>query len=138
MPEKIDFYSRAHLVVAAVRILSHLNAVPPSIADVCQHVRLASEEGHMLTRKLHDMGAIEIVEGGFGNKIFLRDHTRLESIPRGDIGPSMEDELRRFHDARAGMASKVAAIQAEQARKKKDLFAELEKKLKTERNDRTA
>lgn len=136
MTEKIDFYSRAHLVVAAVRVLSHLNAVPPSIVEVCEHLRFSSEEGHMLTRKLHDMGTIEIVEGGFGTKIFLRDHARLETIPRGEIGPSMEDELRRFHDARSGMASKVAAIQAEQARKKKDLFAEIEKKLKTERGER--
>ena len=42
----------------------------------------------------------------------------------------MQAELDRFQEAQKGLTRKVESIRAEQARKKKDLFSEVEKKLR--------
>jgi hypothetical protein len=133
MPAKPDLYTRAHLIVAAIRVLTHLQPAPPSVDAVCRHLQFSTEEGHLLCRKLAELEIIEVLEGAFGTRLCVRDFARLETLPRDEGERSMEEELRRFHDARAGLNQKIASIQAEQARKKKDLFAELERKLKRDR-----
>jgi len=42
----------------------------------------------------------------------------------------MEAELRKFKDSQKGLEKKVENIKAEQDKKKKDLFADLEKAFK--------
>lgn len=135
MSSRPDLHTRAHLVVAAIRILAHLEPVPPSVDAVSQHLQFSREEGHLLCRKLAELGIIEIVEGAFGTKLFVQDYGRIETLPRGESERSMEEEVRRFQDSRAGLNQKIASIQADQARKKKDLFAELNKKLKRDRGE---
>ncbi|MBU4389031.1 MAG: hypothetical protein KKB23_05775, partial [Proteobacteria bacterium] len=61
-----DFYSEAHLVVAAIRILQHQNSAPPSIDEVCRTISLSLEQGNFVCRKLNEMNIIDVVEGAFG------------------------------------------------------------------------
>jgi len=125
-----NFYGNAHLVVAAIRVLEHEKTRPPSIDEVCGALSVSLELGHMLCRKLQDMDIIEVLEGSYGTRLFIRDHLKLEDIPKESTEPGLEAAIRQFQDSRKEMAEKVASIQADQAEKKKNLFAELEKKLK--------
>lgn len=128
--EHTDLYSDAHLVVAAIRILERRNSVPPSIDNICNFLSFSPERGNYICRKLDETGVIEIVEGAFGIRLFLKNHLAIEEIPKNIKTSSMDDELKKFKDSRKELNQRVASIQAQQAEKKKNLFAKLEDQLK--------
>lgn len=80
--EKKDLYSSAHLIVAAIRILEHKDKVPPTIESLKKMLSFSLEEIHLLCRKLQKMDVIEIVEGAFGTKLFIKNHMELEKIQK--------------------------------------------------------
>ncbi len=127
-----DLYTEAHLLVAALRIHEHRSAQPATLEDLCRLLDFSAERGGIVLRRLAELGAVEVVRGSFGDRVFLRDHLRIEEIPRGETGTRLEEELRRFRESQRQIERKVEAIQAEQAGKKKSLFAEMEKKLREE------
>ena len=130
--QKSDLYSNAHLVVAAIRVLTHQKSAPPSIETVCQALSFSLEHGNFICNKLAETEVIEIVEGAHGIRLFIKDHLKIEEIPKGDQVSSLEDDLKKFQDSRKDFTKKIESFQAKQAKKQKDLFAELEKKLKKE------
>ena len=125
-------YTNGHLFVAAIRLFEHLNATPPTIDDVCRTLSISVEQGNLFSRKLEKLGVIQAVEGSYGPRLFIHDHLKLEEIPREEESSKLEEELKKFQESQKGMAGKMKALQVEQAKKKKDLFAEMEKKLKAE------
>jgi len=130
--EKNDFYSQAHLFVAAIRIHQHLKSRPPTVEDICQIVHFSVEQGNFICRKLEDMEIVKAVEGSYGNRLFIRDHLKIEDIPRGQEDHRLEEELKKFQETQKALTQKVASFQVKQEQKKKNLFAEMEKKLKEE------
>jgi hypothetical protein len=130
-------YDDAHLFVAAVRFLSHRDQTPPDLDRVCQALKLSPEHGGLLCRRLTEIGAIERVTGAYGERLFVRDHLKLEDLPRTAQPDRLQDELDRFQQTQKGLTSKVENIRAEQARKRKDLFTEMEKKLRREIEKKT-
>jgi hypothetical protein len=130
--EQNDFYAQAHLMVAAIRVFGHKNSRPPTIGELCQTIDFSIEKGNFICRKLEELDIIEAVEGSFGARLFVRDHLKIEDIPRGESEHNFEDELKKFQDNRKAFSQKIETFQAEQKKKKKDLFAEMEKKLKNE------
>jgi hypothetical protein len=133
MQEKLkDFYTQAHLMVAAIRVFEHKNSRPPTIGDLCQTIDFSIEKGNFISRKLEELDIIEAVEGSYGTRLFVRDHLKIEDIPRGESDNHFEEELKKFQDNRKAISQKIETFQAEQKQKKKDLFAEMEKKLKNE------
>ena len=125
-----DFYYDAHLVIAAIRILEHRDSAPPSIDEVCRTISFSLEQGNFICRKLKEMDIINVVEGAFGTKLFIKNHLLLENIPKGTTEDNLEKELKKFQEAKKDQTQKIKLFQTEQEKKKKDLFAELEKKLK--------
>ena len=130
--KQLDFYTEAHLLVAAIRICDHLNSRPPTAAELCGVIDFSIERCSFLCRKLEDLGVIEGVEGSFDARWYVRDHLNIEDIPRGEPESNMEDELKKFQDNQKAFSQKMEALQAEQKKKKKGLFAEMEKKFKEE------
>jgi hypothetical protein len=131
-PIRNDLYSEAHLFVAAIRIFEHTHSQPATLEDVCQMLAFSVEHGGVISRRLEDIGAIEAVRGSFGTRFFICDHLKLEDIPRGDSGRKIEEEVKKFQDMQRAFMQKIESLQAERAGKKKNLFAEMEKKLKEE------
>jgi len=127
-----DFYMQAHIMVAAIRVFEHTNSRPPTIEDLCQTVNFSIEKGNFLCRKLEELDVIEAVEGSYGTRLFVRDHLKIEDIPRTEPENNFEDELQKFQENRKTFSQKMETFQAQQKQKKKDLFAEMEKKLKEE------
>jgi len=127
-----DLYSNAHLFVAAIRVCEHRNSAPPSLAEICRTLSFSLEKGNFLCRKLKEMKIIEVVEGSFGDRLFIRDHLNLEDIPRGEEDSRLEEELKKFQDTQKAFSQKIESFRSQQVQKKKDLFAEMEKKLKEE------
>ena len=130
--EQKDFYMQAHLLVAAIRVFEHKNSRPPTIQELCQTIEFSIEKGNFICRKLEELEIVEAVEGSYGTRLFVRDHLKIEDIPRGESENNFEEELKKFQDTRKALSQKIETFQAEQKQKKKDLFAEMEKKLKKE------
>jgi len=128
--ENTDFYSNAHLIVSAIRILEHQTSTSPSIEDVCRILSFSLEHGHFLFKKLQGLDIIDIVEGAYGNRLFVKNHLKIEEIPRGTQESKLEEELKKFQDTKKDYSEKIESFKAKQEAKKKSLFAELEKKLK--------
>ena len=95
---------------------------------------MSIERSSYLSRKLKEMEIIDVVEGSYGNRLFIRDFLKIEEIPRGDDESKLEEELKKFKESQKGLLQKIESIQTQQAEKKKNLFAEMEKKLKQELN----
>ncbi len=125
-----ELYNEGHLVVAGIRVLEHQSRRPPTIDEVCQMLSMSLEQGHLICRKLEDLKILEIVEGSYGVRLFIRDHVKLEEIPKSVSDDKLGDAIRQFQNSRKAIQTRVASIQADQADKKKSLFSELEKKLK--------
>lgn len=130
--EKKDLYAQAHLVVAAIRVFEHNSSRPPNIEELCQSIKFSIEKGSFLCRKLEELNIIEAVEGSYGTRLFVRDHLKIEDIPRGATDSGFEDELKKFQDTRKAFTRKIKDFQAQQKQKQENLFAEMEKKLKKE------
>ncbi len=127
-----DLYSTAHLFVAAIRVLEHQNSAPPSVEDVGLILSFSSERSNFICKKLQDLGIVEVVEGAYGRRLSVKNHLKIEDIPKDEKGSKLEEELSKFKMTQKKFAQKIESFQAEQAQKKKDLFAEVEKKLKQE------
>ncbi|MFZ0242407.1 MAG: hypothetical protein WAL90_12240 [Desulfobacterales bacterium] len=128
--ELADLYSSAHLFIAAMRLCEHRQAGRASVEDVCRLTGLSLEQGNFICKKLLDDGIVERVEGAFGTRLFIKDHLKIEEIPRKEKGRLLEEEIRKFQDSKKGLDQKIESIKAAQAEKKKSLFADVEKKFK--------
>ncbi len=127
-----DLYTSAHLFVAAIRVFEHQHNTPPTLEDICRVLSMSIEHCGYLSRKLKEMGIIDVVEGSYGIRLFIRDFLKIEEIPREDDKSKLEEELKKFQESQKGLSQKIESIQTQQAEKKKTLFAEMEKKLKKE------
>ena len=125
-----DLYEKAHLVVAAIRVLTHQHATPPSVGAVCETLKFSVEEGLRLCRRLQDKGILQIMEGAFGTRLEVLNHLEIENIPRDDSEDRLQQALDQFRSNRNQLDKKVADFKSQQQKKQKDLFAELNKKLK--------
>jgi hypothetical protein len=126
----MDLYKKAHLVVAAIRLLEYQSESSPSIEKVCRMLSFSIEQGNLIVRRLKDLGIVEITEGAFGTRLCIQNHLAIENIPRGEQEDRLAHELEKFQTAQKERSKKIESIKAEQAAKKKNLFAEIEQKLK--------
>lgn len=129
--ERKSIFQEGHLVVAAIRILEYRNSSPPSADQISGMLGLASEQTAYIIRRLSEEGIIELVESAFGDRWTTAEYLKLEDLPRDTDRPTQLDHaLEKFQTEKNKMAQKVEAIKEQQAAKKKDLFAEIEQKLK--------
>jgi hypothetical protein len=129
----MDAYTEAHLFVAAVRVLQHQGGCPPKIEDVCAMLRFSVEVGHTVCRRLAKRGIIETFEDPFSIKLAVVNHLEIESLPKKVTEQnSLAKELEKFQSERKNTEQKVAALQAEMAKKRQGLFADIEAKFKKE------
>lgn len=125
-----NLYQTAHLFVSAIRIWEYQNNTPPTLADISQMLAMSIERSNYICRKLKEMGIVDNVGGSYGNRLFIRNHLKIEEIQHQDDDGKLQEELKKFKESQKGLSQKIENIQAQQAQKKKDLFAEMEKKLK--------
>jgi hypothetical protein len=119
-------------MVAAIRVYEHLHSRPPTVDEVCRLINFSTEQGHFICRKLQENDIIKTVEGSYGSRLFINDHLKLEGLPRDEPENKLEDDLKKFQDTQKSFSRKIESFQAQQKQKKKDLFTEMEKKLKKE------
>ena len=127
-----NLYSTAHLFVAAIRVCEHEQSAPPSIDDVCRLISFSLERGNFICKQLKEMEIVEAVEGPYGVRLSVKNHIKIEDIPKEEKESALEGELAQFKQAQKSFAKKIESFAAKQKEKKKSLFDEVEKKLKKE------
>ena len=128
--ESKNLYKEGHLFVAAIRVLEHMNSAPPSLAQISSLLCISAEQTGLTSRRLSEHGIIAPVEGAFNDRWVVAAHLKLEELPRESESSELGDALKKFQSERNKLAQKVESIKEQQAKKKKDLFADIEKKLK--------
>jgi DNA-binding Lrp family transcriptional regulator len=123
-------YQEGHLFVSAVRILEHRHGAPPTLEQIAEMLKFSGEQTGWISRRLLNAGIVKIVEGAFGERWGIEDHLKLEDLPRESESSQMDEALRQFKAEKNKIALKVESIKEQQAKKQKDLFSEIEKKLK--------
>ena len=124
MGEK-SLYSEGHLFVAAIRILEHQNGAPPDMNQICTLIRFSNEQAGLISRRLQEAGIVEPVSGPFGDRWVVADHPKLEELPKETEVSQLDNALKKFQSERDKLAEKVASIKEQQAKKKKELFADI-------------
>ena len=128
-----DLYQQAHLWVAAIRILEYQHQMAPTMGALCELLDVSIEHGHRLVRKLESRGIIQSIVKGEEVRCAIADHRLLEDLPQLEAQlPPLSAEVAKFKSARSEIAGKVESFRSEQDRKQKDLFAELNAKLKAD------
>jgi len=84
----------------------------------------------LICKKLKDMGIVDVIEGAYENHFFIKDHLKIEEIPKDKKEDKLEDALKKFKDSRKDFSKEIESFQVKQAKKQQALFAELEEKLK--------
>ncbi|MDY6823924.1 MAG: hypothetical protein SWH68_09070 [Thermodesulfobacteriota bacterium] len=130
--ETLSLYKKAHLVVAAVRVLSHPKNRAPGIEDVCQCLGASSEQVHMVCRRLASQGIVDIIEGADGARLFVQNHMAIEDLSDDTPKSGMEEELEQFRKEQRQRDKKIEAMKKNEADRKKKLFEQLEEGLKKE------
>ncbi len=129
----MDQYTEAHLYVAAIRILQHKEGGAPALEDVCALVGVSVELGTTICRHLEKEGIVNILSDPFSLRLTVANHLTIEKLPKKVSQENqLARELERFQAQKSDVDRKAAAIQAELAKKKQDLFADIEAKLKRE------
>ncbi len=89
-------YEDGHLIVAAVRVLSHSADRPPTPEDIADLLGLAPDFVRNLVVMLGDEGILKVVENPFEIRTEVKNHIKLEELPKEAQGPSIQDELDEF------------------------------------------
>lgn len=127
----MNSFDEAHLYVAAIRVLRHQHGGAPSLEELCGILGVSSEEAHTVCRSLHKKNIITILEDPFTVKLDIADYLAIEQLPKTEEkGNKLAEELAKFQEKKKMTDDKVAAIQAEMERKKKEQFSEIEARLK--------
>jgi predicted nuclease with TOPRIM domain len=100
------------------------------LEKVATTLLISKEKCHFICRKLEEANIIERLRGAFGNRIAIKDHLKLETLPKEVSESKLDEELKKFKSNKKELEKRVESIKSEKDKKQKQLFADLEKKLK--------
>jgi hypothetical protein len=129
-------YSDGHLFVAAIRILEHRHQAPPALDKIAELLNFSVEQTGLISRRMQEEGIVKLVQSAYGDRWVVAEHLKLEELPQATQTSQLDDQLKQYQAEKNKIAQKVASIKEQQAQKQKDLFANLEKKLKKDLADK--
>lgn len=126
-------YEDGHLVVAATRVLTHKANKPPTPEQIADLLGQPVDFIRTLVVTLGDEGILKVVENPFEIRVEIKDHAKLDDLPREADGPTISDELDSFiqkkkdeYEATERMLS-MDEIEKKQKEKMSKLEAEMKK-----------
>jgi hypothetical protein len=128
--------AQGHLVIAAVRVLSHRERRPPSPEEVAELLGAPPEWVRVAVRRLIELGALGEVADAYGARIEVATYLKLEELTL-EAGGRMEEELRSF-SARSREKQEALKKQFDSDFRagQKKRFSQLEDDLKKFRGDK--
>jgi hypothetical protein len=97
----------AHLLVAAIRVLSHREGAAPRPDAVAELLGLAPAVLRIQLATLQDLGIVALVESAFDTHVEVRDYLLIEELEleeaEGDLSEDLADFDRRKQEETAKM-----------------------------------
>jgi len=123
-------------VVAAVRVLSHREARPPSSDEVAEFLDMSTELTRVVIRQIVELGILSEVADAYEARLEVADYEKLEELEVGG-GAAMQDEMRSFSTRRREKQEELKKQFAEDLEgRKKNRFSKLEDDLKRFRGEK--
>ncbi|MBD3160853.1 MAG: hypothetical protein GF346_01735 [Candidatus Eisenbacteria bacterium] len=95
--EFVPSRGQGHLIVASIRVLSHVLNRPPTAAEIAEQLRLSRELVLHILRGLGKRAIVREIENPFDVRFVLDDPAGLEKLPIEAKGPDMGREIDEFH-----------------------------------------
>jgi hypothetical protein len=97
-------YEEGHAHVAAVRVLQHRLARPPTIEEIAEVLGSKPEITNHRLRALEALGIVTIVENPFEVHVSVRDHLALEKLPPEVSEAGLSEAVQDFKKRQAEKA----------------------------------
>lgn len=122
--------AQAHLVVAALRVLTHRHQRPARVAEAAELLGVSEEWLGVAVRRLVELGALAEVTDAYDARFEVADYLRIEEL--GETGGAkMEEEIRSFsHRAKEKQQELQKQFDSDFRAGQKRRFSQLEEDLK--------
>lgn len=127
--DTLPTHQQGHLVVAAIRMLVHLEQRPPSDERVADYLALPREEVSHWARGLERHGVIRMVTSPFETRYELVDHTLLETLPREHQKRALAEEVETWKAKHAKDHEALQGLFGTEKDRQKESISKLEKEL---------
>ena len=98
---------QGHLIVAAIRVLSHVQNRPPTGGEIAGQLGLSRELVLHIIRGLEQRGIVRSIENPFDVRIDIADYRAIEELPEKATGPDMGREIEDFHKKSEARQKKI-------------------------------
>lgn len=95
--EFVPARAQGHLIVAAIRILSHQRKRPPTAEEIADTLGLSREIALHILRGLEARDIVRAIETPFEVRFDIEKHRAVEDLPLDSTGPDLGREIEDFH-----------------------------------------
>jgi len=122
----------AHLLLAAIRVLSHLNQRSPRPDEVAGLLELPEATVRMRAVILQDLGAMVLVESAYEVQLEIRDYLVVEELEEAR-SEALAEDLAAFDKKKQDEAEKMARLFDDGTfeQERKDKLASMDEELKS-------
>lgn len=126
-------YELGHLIVAAIRVLSHRESRPPTLKEIGDLLGFSPEFTGQVVRGLEEKNVVKTLTSAFDDRFEIVDHIGLEELPKEMKEPGMEAEIEDFEKRFREKQEKLESLfgSDEMDKKKKEKMKSMEDELKS-------
>lgn len=138
--EFVPSRAQGHLIVASIRVLSHLQKRPPTPEEIAEQLSLSREQVLHVLRGLEERGIVRSIENPFDVRMDVADHKAIEKLPVKAKGPDMGREIEDFHKKTEDRQKKIEQMMrdGDPEAKSREKAAAIEKEFKRFRKKKGA
>ncbi len=129
----------AHLLLAAIRVQSHLKERSPTPAEVADLLDLSESTVRLQLVFLQDLGAVDLVESAFATHAEIGDHLQVENLGES-AGPALSEDLKDFDRRKQEESERMAHLfdSGESEQERQDKLSRMDEELKEFRRQKPA
>ena len=129
----------AHLLLAAIRVQSHLKERSPTPAEVADLLDLSESTVRLQLVFLQDLGAVDLVESAFATHAEIGDYLQVESLGES-AGPALSEDLKDFDRRKQEESERMAHLfdSGESEQERQDKLGRMDEELKEFRRQKPA
>jgi DNA-binding MarR family transcriptional regulator len=116
-------YELGHLMVAAIRVISHRESRPPTLKELGDLLGFSPEFTGQMIRSLEEKNIVKTVKSAYDDRFEIDDHIGLEELPKEIKGPGIDAEIedfeKRFQEKQEKLESLFESDELEEQKQEK-------------------
>ena len=129
----------AQLLLAAIRVQSHLKERSPTPAEVAELLDMSESAIRLQLVFLQDLGAVDLVDSAFATHAEIRDEHQVEGLEE-TAGPALSEDLKDFDRRKQEESERMAQLfdSGESEQQRQDKLGKMDEELKEFRRQKPA